>query len=214
MQTVQNGTPAEKAGIHGGRPATEDGHGRARRRHHRLGRRQSGRELRRSRQRHPGEEAGRHGHDRSAAGERQRRLGTQDRVRDARRPSELGAQPEHAPGLDAEPRYRWGMSETSPKVKICGITSLDDAELAVELGAWAIGMVFYEGSPAPARSSRRCASRPRCAGGCELCGVFVNASPGGAGADQRGSGADAGAAARRRGPGVLCARCGAGPARA
>jgi phosphoribosylanthranilate isomerase len=61
------------------------------------------------------------------------------------------------------------------KVKICGITRLDDAELAVELGAWAIGMVFYEPSP------RRCslveaqlitsALRRRV----ELCGVFVNA---------------------------------------
>jgi len=60
------------------------------------------------------------------------------------------------------------------KVKICGITRLDDAELAVELGAWAIGMVFYERSP------RRCSMdeaeviaatlRRRV----ELCGVFVN----------------------------------------
>jgi phosphoribosylanthranilate isomerase len=60
------------------------------------------------------------------------------------------------------------------KVKTCGITRLDDAELAVELGAWAIGMVFYERSP------RRCsldaaegiavALRRRV----ELCGVFVN----------------------------------------
>jgi phosphoribosylanthranilate isomerase len=62
------------------------------------------------------------------------------------------------------------------KVKICGITRLRDAELAVELGAWAIGMVFYERSP------RRCsldaaeeivaALRRRV----ELCGVFVNAT--------------------------------------
>ena len=60
-------------------------------------------------------------------------------------------------------------------MKICGITSLADAELAVELGAWAVGMIFYEGSP------RRCSIeeaqviaatlRRRV----ELCGVFVNA---------------------------------------
>jgi phosphoribosylanthranilate isomerase len=72
------------------------------------------------------------------------------------------------------PRYRWGMSETAPKVKICGITNLPDAELAVELGAWAIGMVFYEDSP------RRCsvqeAQRITAAlqRKVELCGVFVN----------------------------------------
>jgi phosphoribosylanthranilate isomerase len=64
----------------------------------------------------------------------------------------------------------------TPKVKICGITNLDDAELAVQLGAWAIGMIFYAESP------RRCslaeavgitaAMRRRV----ELCGVYVNAS--------------------------------------
>jgi len=63
----------------------------------------------------------------------------------------------------------------SPRVKICGITSLADAELAVGLGAWTLGMIFYEGSP------RRCSLaeaqliaatlRRRV----ELCGVFVNA---------------------------------------
>ncbi len=67
------------------------------------------------------------------------------------------------------------MSDASTRVKICGITRLDDAELAVELGAWAIGMVFFGPSP------RRCsleeaqsittALRRRV----ELCGVFVNA---------------------------------------
>jgi phosphoribosylanthranilate isomerase len=67
------------------------------------------------------------------------------------------------------------MEQSPTKVKICGITNLEDAELAVELGAWALGMIFYEGSP------RRCspeaaqviaaALRRRV----ELCGVFVNA---------------------------------------
>jgi phosphoribosylanthranilate isomerase len=66
------------------------------------------------------------------------------------------------------------MSETAPKVKICGITNLADAELAVELGAWAVGMIFYDGSP------RRCsleeAQRITAAlqRKVELCGVFVN----------------------------------------
>ena len=32
-------------------------------------------------------------------------------------------------------------------VKICGITTCEDAEIAVNYGASAIGMIFYEGSP-------------------------------------------------------------------
>jgi phosphoribosylanthranilate isomerase len=33
------------------------------------------------------------------------------------------------------------------KVKLCGITRLDDARLAAEAGAWAIGMIFVSESP-------------------------------------------------------------------
>lgn len=33
------------------------------------------------------------------------------------------------------------------KVKICGITAADDARLACQLGAWALGLMFYPGSP-------------------------------------------------------------------
>jgi phosphoribosylanthranilate isomerase len=64
---------------------------------------------------------------------------------------------------------------TTPKVKICGVTRLQDAQLAAELGAWAVGMVFYAHSP------RRCArgEAVQIAAALrrqvELCGVFVNA---------------------------------------
>jgi phosphoribosylanthranilate isomerase len=72
------------------------------------------------------------------------------------------------------------MSETSHpsapvKVKVCGITSLEDAELAASLGAWTVGMIFYEGSP------RRCSLEQAQRIGAalrrkvQLCGVFVNA---------------------------------------
>ena len=63
----------------------------------------------------------------------------------------------------------------APQVKVCGVTRLEDAELAVELGAWAVGMVFYE--PSPRRCSREQALRIASAlrKRVELCGVFVNA---------------------------------------
>jgi phosphoribosylanthranilate isomerase len=67
------------------------------------------------------------------------------------------------------------MSELSPRVKVCGITRVADAELAVQLGAWAVGMVFYE--PSPRRCSLEEAQRITSAlrRRVQLCGVFVNA---------------------------------------
>lgn len=67
------------------------------------------------------------------------------------------------------------MAEASPNVKVCGITNLRDAELAVELGAWAVGMVFHEPSPRACsmEEARRIVSALRRK--VELCGVFVNA---------------------------------------
>lgn len=63
----------------------------------------------------------------------------------------------------------------APKIKICGLTRLADAELAVELGAWALGMIFYSESPrscSPAEALATAAALRRRA---HLCGVFVNA---------------------------------------
>jgi phosphoribosylanthranilate isomerase len=38
------------------------------------------------------------------------------------------------------------MSSTT-KIKVCGLTRKQDVELAAELGAWALGFIFYEKSP-------------------------------------------------------------------
>src|SRR5256886_5603597 len=64
---------------------------------------------------------------------------------------------------------------SQPHVKVCGLTRLPDAELALSLGAWALGMVFAPDSPrrcSLAEAQLICARLRRKA---ELCGVFVNA---------------------------------------
>ena len=61
------------------------------------------------------------------------------------------------------------------RVKICGITGLADAELSLGLGAWALGMIFYDASPRSCSLEQAgvvCAALRRRV---ELCGVFVNA---------------------------------------
>lgn len=67
------------------------------------------------------------------------------------------------------------MSGGGTQVKICGLTRLADAELAVELGAWAIGMVFYEPSPRRCSVAEAQAIATVLRRKVELCGVFVNA---------------------------------------
>jgi phosphoribosylanthranilate isomerase len=62
------------------------------------------------------------------------------------------------------------------KVKTCGITNLDDAQLCAGLGAWALGLIFWPDSP------RACAIEDAEAIGTamhrrvEVAGVFVNAT--------------------------------------
>ena len=65
--------------------------------------------------------------------------------------------------------------EQPPRIKICGITSLDDAQLAAEAGAWALGMIFWPGSRRRCRlpEAERITSALRRR--VELVGVFVNA---------------------------------------
>jgi phosphoribosylanthranilate isomerase len=67
------------------------------------------------------------------------------------------------------------MSDAPSQVKICGITRLPDAEMAVELGAWAIGMVFYAPSPRRCSLAEAQAITTALRRKVELCGVFVNA---------------------------------------
>ena len=62
-----------------------------------------------------------------------------------------------------------------PRVKICGNTNLADATHAVELGAWALGLIFYERSPRRCRIDDAEAIAASLRRRAELCGVFVNA---------------------------------------
>jgi phosphoribosylanthranilate isomerase len=66
-------------------------------------------------------------------------------------------------------------SDRSTKVKICGITRLHDAELVVELGGWAVGMVFFDASPRACSLAEAQRIGTRLRRKVELCGVFVNA---------------------------------------
>jgi phosphoribosylanthranilate isomerase len=62
------------------------------------------------------------------------------------------------------------------RVKVCGITRLEDAKRAVDAGAWAIGMIFVPDTPraieiGPAREIGRALQRQ-----VQVTGVFVNAA--------------------------------------
>jgi phosphoribosylanthranilate isomerase len=63
---------------------------------------------------------------------------------------------------------------SAPRIKLCGITSLHDAQLAVEAGAWAVGCILWPQSPRacdPAEAARIAGALRRRA---YVCGVFVN----------------------------------------
>jgi len=60
------------------------------------------------------------------------------------------------------------------RVKICGITNLDDAAEAVRLGAWAIGLIHYEESPRAVELAEAVRIAAAFRRKCEVVGVFVN----------------------------------------
>jgi phosphoribosylanthranilate isomerase len=65
----------------------------------------------------------------------------------------------------------WGVS---PRVKICGVTRLEDALLAAELGVWAVGLNFWPQTPRrvdPAAAGEIAAALKRRT---EIVGLFVN----------------------------------------
>jgi phosphoribosylanthranilate isomerase len=63
----------------------------------------------------------------------------------------------------------------STRLKICGLTTLADAELACGMGAWALGMIFYERSPRQCSLEQAQVIAATLRRKVELCGVFVNA---------------------------------------
>jgi phosphoribosylanthranilate isomerase len=60
------------------------------------------------------------------------------------------------------------------RVKFCGITNLDDAAEAVRLGAWAIGLIHFDGSPRDVDRGVAAEVAAAFRRKCEVVGVFVN----------------------------------------
>src|SRR3954466_1661525 len=61
------------------------------------------------------------------------------------------------------------------RVKICGITSLVDAKLAADAGAWALGMIFTDQSPRRVEVATAAEIGAAMRRRLEVTGVFLNA---------------------------------------
>jgi phosphoribosylanthranilate isomerase len=68
-----------------------------------------------------------------------------------------------------------GVPDLAPRIKFCGVTRLADAERAAELGAWAVGMVLWPGSPRRCPPDEAAAIAAALRRRTEVAGVFVNA---------------------------------------
>jgi len=60
------------------------------------------------------------------------------------------------------------------RVKFCGITDIDDAAEAVRLGAWAVGLIHFHGSPRDVDRAVAAQIAAAFRRKCEVVGVFVN----------------------------------------
>jgi phosphoribosylanthranilate isomerase len=65
---------------------------------------------------------------------------------------------------------------TMTRIKFCGITSVDDAQRAVAAGAWAIGLIFWPGSPRRCELGDATEITATVRRRVEVAGVFVNAT--------------------------------------
>jgi phosphoribosylanthranilate isomerase len=70
--------------------------------------------------------------------------------------------------------YDVSVQSSPPRFKICGLTDPGDAELAVELGAWGLGMILWPGSPRGCRPDVAAEIAARHHRQVETVGVFVN----------------------------------------
>jgi phosphoribosylanthranilate isomerase len=66
------------------------------------------------------------------------------------------------------------VASTATKIKFCGITSLPDAQLAVSAGAWAIGLIFWTGSPRAVSRQQAAEIAAALKRRVEVVGVFFN----------------------------------------
>jgi phosphoribosylanthranilate isomerase len=62
----------------------------------------------------------------------------------------------------------------APRIKFCGITNLDDAQRAVDAGAWAIGLILWPGSKRACDRAEAARISARLRRTVEIAGVFVN----------------------------------------
>ena len=69
-----------------------------------------------------------------------------------------------------------GVAHRAPRIKFCGITSVADAELAVSLGAWAVGLILWPESKRACDPGEGIRISNTVRRKVEVAGVFVNQS--------------------------------------
>lgn len=68
------------------------------------------------------------------------------------------------------------MAARATRLKICGLTGVDDAVAAVDAGAWALGVILWAGSPRACSLDEAAAISSHLRRRAEIVGVFVDAT--------------------------------------